>query len=139
MQLAVRSITLVLDEDFGSRLLSLASRTRVWAVDSPLNRRFAHRVTEKLRGTGAMPLVSLFDCAAGTSRLEQCVNMLYLVEERHGAHRSHPAYGELEVIGLDAGAVEGVRQELARFGFSAFEPTSSGLRAYRLARSPAAR
>lgn len=139
MQISTRSIAIVVDEEFGSRLLSLATRTRVWAVDSVPNRRFADRLSEKARALGEATGVTLVRAAEGADGVQTCLDMLYRVEAKHGVYTSNPPYGEIELIGVSEHDAGSVRQELERLGFSVFEPTSNGLRAFRRSLVPVLR
>ena len=130
MQIHPHSVALVVDGEFGSRMLSLGTRIRVWAVDSPANRRVVGRMNAKDRSPEMQGGVTLVEADPDATRAQTCLEMLYGVEAG-GTYAANPPYSEIEVIGVDGDDADAVQGELARMGFEAFEPTSAGFRARR--------
>jgi hypothetical protein len=129
-------VALVLDREFGGRILALAARTRVWAVDSPANRRVADRLREKDRSPEDRGGITLVEADPAATQSAACLEMLYAVESVHGPFVHNPPYGEIEVIGMEGGEADPVRAELARLGFIDFVTTQDGFRAHRRAATP---
>jgi len=136
MQIPPRGIALVVDGEFGSRILALGTHMRVWAVDSPANRQVVGRMNAKDRSPEMQGGVTLVETDPRASRAATCLEMLYGVEADHGTYAANPPFAEIEVIGVEGDDAESVRTELARMGFDGFQPTSAGFRARRSIRVP---
>jgi hypothetical protein len=134
-----QSVAIVVDREFGGRILALATRTRVWAVDSPTNRRVAERLRDKPRSPEDRGGVTLVEADPAAGRAATCLELLYGVESEHGTHVHNPPYEQVEVIGVEGDDADPVRAELARLGFVDFTTTQDGFRAHRRVSRPGRR
>jgi hypothetical protein len=131
MQTPQQSVALVVDRQFGSRMLALGTHMRVVALDSPANRDVVDRINQKPRPPEMQGGVTLVEADPGATRAEACLEMLYGLESEQGTYAANPPYAQIEVIGVDGDDADVVRGELRRLGFATFQPTSAGFRAQR--------
>ncbi len=127
------TVALVLDQDFGDRMKTIAERVHTWVVGSPANR----AVAEKMWAALPQPFqyniesgVTTFDPALGNSPEEWCKAIVSTIDQHHDELSHDPGYSVLEVYGLQFN--ERLRPYFAELGFSLFEETSCGFRAIKL-------
>lgn len=114
-----RTVTIVLDPDFGDELHELALRTAVWIVETETNRAAAE---EAWRRAVEWPNISVtvFRSAGLPHLLEQ-------VELHHGPASQARPFSLLEVVG--AALTDEARGALAEAGFAEPKETPRGFRA----------
>ena len=120
-------VAIVLDESFGKRLLLLAQRLHVWAVESPANAEAANTFLKMDVSLPSEPLergITTF-MAQGSSRCETLVAVLEDVDEHHGEYAHSPPWTVLEVYGLDE--TDADRVGFAEYGITQVIRTEFGL------------
>ena len=122
-------VFVVLDREYGERLLGPAGKGPVWVVDTALNRAEAQKLWAAHPSRSYLDAVTTFKTGDNCSPEETLINELDTIDEHHGIYSADPPYTVLEVIGT--AATERIRAELARFGFNRFEPSPDGFRAVR--------
>jgi len=129
MNEAPSSVTVVLDRDFGDRLLAIDATTPVWIVDTPLNRA-ATRKRWSERGTGShLHGVTMFKIFNSDSAEEIFLRELSTIDLHHGIYSADPPYTILDVIG--ASLTERIKAKMEEFGFDEFQSTAEGFWASR--------
>lgn len=121
-------VFVVLEKEFGERLVSLAQTGPVWIVDTPANREATQKVWAAHKGQTHLTGVTTFN-AAGCSAEDALINDLDTIDLHHGVYSADPPYTVLEVIGTPI--TERLKTELAAFGFNEFESMPAGFRAVR--------
>jgi hypothetical protein len=122
-------VFVVLDRDYGQRLVDLVQTGPVWIVDTPSNRTVAQRIWAGDPNRSYLEGVTTFKFTEGSSSEDILINELATIDDHHGTYSANPPYTVIEVIGT--GISDKVKDEMARFGFNQFEPTSGGFRAIR--------
>jgi hypothetical protein len=125
MSATSESVALVLSEDAGSLLHSLASRVPVWVVGSPSNTLLARDIWSLAQNN---PQVSVTTFVPGEpfSPLERAVSLIDTIEEHH------PGLRHFEVFGLDLSTP--AKAAFAAAGFGQFSSISGGFCASRFGR-----
>jgi hypothetical protein len=121
------AVGIVVDPDFGDRLVPLASRLHVWIVDTPPNRAAAERVWAADAAYSLERGVTTFRVDEGATREEWCIAVLPDVHDHHGAHAHDPPYGAIEVYGAAPSAA--LRAAFAEWGLAGIEEVPGGFRA----------
>ena len=125
-------VGIVLDESFGPRLLPLAQRIHVWAVESAANTPIARDVQQLVSALPGDPLdrgVTTFE-AGGSSSWETLAAVVDNVDEHHGEHAHTPAWTVLEIYGIDE--ADAHKAGLDAYGVTEVERTEFGLEARRI-------
>lgn len=128
-----RRILVVLDPDYGARLLDLPEGQPAWVLESPVNmpvieeRYLAARDDDYL--TGISTMLSSFN--VGETREEQFLDhWLGTIDQHHNADSTDLPYTVLDVVGVPLS--QRIRKVLmSEFGFETCEPTETGFVATR--------
>lgn len=115
------AVGLILDPEFGDRLLDLSRRMPIWIVGSSLNR----EATIRARSVDSATLITTIELKAGESNVDLLSRAAYSIDDHHG-HLSQPTspYRELVVFGATEEALSvTVRSDL---GFRAVSGTPFG-------------
>jgi hypothetical protein len=93
------TVAIVVDPDFGDRLLALASQMPVWIADTPAN----HTCAESLWSSDAQKQtnVTTFRVTGGDAA-DWCRMILAQIDLHHGEHSQSPPYRSIEVFGAAA-------------------------------------
>lgn len=124
-------VAIVLDESFGKRLLLLAQRLHVWAVESPANAEAARVFLNVDVSPPGDPLdrgITTFRALA-SSRCEMLAAVLGDVDEHHSDDAYAPSWTVLEIYGLDETDVD--RVGFDEYGVTEVIRTEFGLEARR--------
>src|SRR5688572_15915747 len=100
-QLRARTIAIVLDEAFSSRLASLAESASVWVVDSPANRPAIESLWTARRTRGAAYDVTVFRTIPGLSAEDHVDGVVRSVERHRSSDEEEPGVGAIEVYGTE--------------------------------------
>lgn len=121
-------VSIVVDRDYGERILQLAKSSHVWVVDSLDNRPMVERFWREGRlNEKADPFdwgITMFEAESEESPQMSCARILWDVEDHHGKFSQEPPWLEIEVHGapLD-NRLRGLFLEL---GVVSFEGRSGG-------------
>ena len=120
------TVAIVVDPDFGDRLLLLATEMPVWIADTPAN----HTCAESVRSSDASDQmhVTTFRVSEGDSS-DWCRMILPQVNLHHGEYSQSPPYRAVEVFGAQANA--NLRRVFSKYGFTISAERSDGFRAVR--------
>ncbi len=124
-----RTVAIVLDPDFSSRLATLAARAAVWIVDSPGNRPAIESLWTARRTRGAEYDVTVFRTIPGLSPEEHVDGVVRSVEKQAGPDERDATVRAIEVYGGDMTAA--MRSAFHARGFTTLEPLDDGFRAQR--------
>jgi len=122
-------VFVVLDRDYGERLLELARSGPVWIVDTPQNRAVAQNLWAANPNRNQLEGVTTFKAGDDCSNEETLIDELDTIDLHHGSHSADPPYTVLEVIGTPIS--ERLKAELSHYGFNKFQPTGEGFRTLR--------
>jgi hypothetical protein len=116
---------IVVDPDFGERLLALANQMPVWMADTPAN----HACLESLSSVQGSALNVTTFLVAGDDVTRWCRGILVQVDLHHGEYPQTPAYSAVEVFGTAATAA--LRDAFSAYGFTILSDRTDGFRAVR--------
>jgi hypothetical protein len=117
------TIAIVVDPNFGERLISLANQMPVWIADTQTNRPVAESLWSH-----AGSRVTTFR-VAGDDAAEWCRTILPQVDLHHGGYSQSPAFNSIEVFG--ASATPDLRGAFSTYGFMISDERPDGFRAVR--------
>jgi hypothetical protein len=120
------TVAIVVDPEFGDRLLSLATQMPVWIADTPANRLSAESV--RSNDASHQTNVTTFVVTGGDAS-DWCRMILPQVDLHHGKYSQSPPYRALEVFGAQASA--DLRRVFSKYGFTISAERSDGFRALR--------
>ncbi len=122
-------VFVVVDREYGERLVELAQTGPVWIVDTPGNRNVAQQIWASNPNRSHLDGVTTFKFGEGSSSEDILANQLDTIDLHHGTYSANPPYTVIEVIGTGISAR--LMAELSPFGFDEFQETSQGFRAVR--------
>lgn len=122
-------VFIVVDRDYGQRLVELAQAGPAWIVDTPANRTVAQQIWAGEPNRGHLEGVTTFKFRDGSSSEDIVVNELDTINLHHGTYSANPPYTIIEVIGTEL--CDKIKGGLTEIGFDQFEPTPRGFRAIR--------
>jgi hypothetical protein len=113
----VHGVAIVVDEDFGDRLSTLASRLHVWLIDTPMNRAAASAVWQNgVHGQSLETGVTTFKVEHLSAPDQIVASMLGTVDDHHGHYSHEPPWSLLEVYGAEPTPI--LSAALLEFGFT---------------------
>ena len=123
-----RTVAVVLDIGFGSRLASLAERAAVWIVDSSENRPTIESLWTARRTRGATYDVTVFRMIPGLAAEDHIDGVLRSAGVHVDPDEPLAPVGSVEVYGAElTGAM---RAMFGRHDYSRFDPLDAGFRAF---------
>ena len=124
-----RTVAIVLDPAFTSRLASLAERAAVWIVDSQENRPAIETLWTARRTRGAMYDVTVFRMIPGLGPEQHVGGVLQSVEMRPDADEPAVPTGAVEVHG--AALTDAMRSTFEAYDYRVLDLLDDGFRARR--------
>lgn len=115
---------IVLEQEFGDRLLELNRSGPVWIVDTPVNRAAAERVWSANPNCAHLDGVTTFKIDVSHSAEDNLINELDTIDLHHGIYSANPVSTILEVIGIQPS--QRIKDELSQYGFSEFQLRETG-------------
>ena len=122
-------VFVVLDDEYGTRILELVMNGPVWIVDTSTNRAAAETFWKAFPGRSHLDGVTLFASGDQASTEASLLAELDTIDLHHNEYSADPPYSRLEVIGTSLS--EAIRAELSQYGFTEFFTTSEGFCAKR--------
>jgi len=126
---APKTVTIVVDPEFGDRLYAVAKETIVWIVDTPLNRAVAEFVRAQNPEQRHLSGVTTFQVERNATPEEWCATILRAVDLHHGQYSHDPPYAVVEVVG--APLTIRLRQAFSEYELNAFVERAAGFQASR--------
>ena len=117
-------VALVFDGEFGARLVDLAARIHVWALESPVNRAAAERIRSDAPVSSLDRGITLFRGAATDSPAAMLADQIGIIAEHHGPFAHDPPMDAVEVYGVAPDAE--VLAVLTSCGWGALSVTEAG-------------
>jgi len=131
------TVALVLDPEFGEPLKHIAESMHVWAVGTPVNRSVADALWNQLPKPYEHNIesgITTFDPTLGSGPESWCKAIVDTIDQHHDETSHDPPYTVLLVYGLQFS--ESLRPCFTELGFTAFEPTGFGFRAFKRSPNP---
>jgi hypothetical protein len=121
------TVALIVDPDFGARILEVAARSRhTWVVATPVNTAATEQfwaASPKAPELNAGGGVTTF-FQSGADRESWCISILGTLDDHHNEHACKLGYSVIEVYGI---AITGrLRSAFAELGFSTLVTTTYG-------------
>ena len=123
------TVIVVVNRDFGKRLLELPPGVPVWIVDTPTNQAAAQRVRAERPTESHLQGVTTFKIRDEESGEDSLIYELDSIDLHHGWYSAPTPYTVLEIIGTQL--TDRVKIELSQYGFDEFQSTTEGFRALR--------
>lgn len=132
-EFAARSVSIVVEPEFGERLATVATQSPVWIADTPANRAAAERSWSS-RSNEAGVDVTTFKVVEGHSGESWCAEILPTIALHFGAYDDiPPSYDAVDVIGTHPSPR--LVELLASTGHTVIRDFPRGFRASRAARA----
>jgi hypothetical protein len=128
-QMTDYSVGIVVDREFGDRVVPLSRRLHVWVCDSPANRAATMSVREEQPSHSPTSGVTIFDSRHGDSPEEMFLKIVETVDLHHGEWGHEPAWTAMEVYGV--GPTAAIRSALEEYGVTEFIQSPEGFIARR--------
>jgi hypothetical protein len=128
-QIVAYSVALVVDPQFGGRVVELSNRMHTWLVDSSSNCAAAEAIwAAKVPGTpySVESGVTTFKPYGATPE-DWCVDIVGSIDDHHNSYAHTPGYTVLEVYGVAHS--ERIRAAFQEVGFTQFTNTVGGFNA----------
>ena len=120
-------VILVVDKNYGQRLLDLVGTGAIWIIDTETNR-MAVKENWHLNPNPKVELsVTTFKYSAEATATETCLSILNVIDLHHG--ECYTGYSVFEVIGTKLN--KRLRAAITELGFNTFVKTAEGFRASR--------
>jgi hypothetical protein len=129
MSISPYAVALVLDPEFGEKIVDLASRIHVWVVASPTNCSIAKALwgNQPIRTPSIETGITTFDVDLNATPEQWCKGILGTIDLHHGEHSHTPPYSRLEIYGLPFN--DTLRLIFSDYGFTSFQQTDHGFKA----------
>jgi hypothetical protein len=122
-------VYLIVDREFGEKLVELEQGIPVWIVDTPINKPVAQRLWKERSQEGHLTGITTFNNVDSLSPEDLLLAELDTIDLHHGSCSAHPPYTVLEVLGTPL--TSKVRNELSAYKFNQFHENSAGFAAKR--------
>lgn len=124
---SINKVILVVDKNYGQRLLDLVGTAAIWIIDTETNR-MAVQENWRLNPKPERELsVTTFKYSDEATATETCLSILNDIDLHHGEYSG--GYSVFEVIGTKLN--KRLQAALTELGFNAFVKTAEGFRANR--------
>jgi len=124
--MTTHTVGVVVDRNFGDRLLPIVRRLHVWVCDTPANREAAERAWASIP-TGAVwneAGATTFKVSENDSPVDMVLDRLTDIDLHHGEYSHDPAWSVVEVYGSKP--IAALQQALQEFGVDTFRETPGG-------------
>lgn len=126
-------VELVVDPNWGDRVLDMADESHVWIIETPVNSKAAQKYWGKNPSYSVLKGITVFMFDLGASPEQICVDVFDTINEHHVYDYYEdlgpiPPWNEIRVVG--AKLTDKLKKELMEFGFSQFEETPLGFNGY---------
>jgi nitroreductase len=122
-------VYVVVDREFGERLMALGPGVPVWIVDTPINKPVAQRLWKERTHENHLTGITTFKDWDSSTPEDLFISELDMVDLHHGSNSSDLPYTILQVVGTALS--ERIRAALSTYGFTEFQPSSEGFVATR--------
>lgn len=122
------AVAIVVDPEFGNRLLDVADRSPVWVADTEGNR--AAAAIPRPRGSGshtAVGAVTTFTVDPAASLESWCIDVLGDIDLHHGPYSHTPGYSAVEICGVEPSPA--LLAALAEYRLTTISRIAGGFRA----------
>jgi len=117
-------VAVVLDREFGEKLVELSKTIHVWACGSLLNRQAAERIWSDGSAHNHEFGVTVFNISEGDTSESMFLNHLGAIDEHHGMYSHDPAWSVLEVYGSTPTLA--MKEALKDYGEPEYKVTADG-------------
>jgi hypothetical protein len=121
------TVVMVLDSEYGDRVVDLAMYQAVWIIGSDVNR----AAVKRIHATGGMiaSSVTMWSSPDVPSTQEEWESKIGDIERHHGEFSQSPPVSIIVVVGLSVS--DEAKVAFKEFDYSEIEITSLGFRAYK--------
>jgi hypothetical protein len=122
-------VCVIVDRNFGERLVELRQGVPVWIVDTPVNKSVSQRLWKERPNESHLTGITTFNDIESSSPEELLIEELDSIDLHHGTYSAKPPYAVLEVLGTRL--TDSAKHALAAYGFEEFHENPSGFTAIR--------
>ena len=128
-------MAIVVDPEFGDRLLKITNFQHVWVLDSTTNSRSVQTYWRFIKNTDSedqrslLAEITTFASSSNESLEEICATLATDVDDHHGEFASDVIWSEIEVFGTTISPL--LKGKYSSIGALNFENTETGFRCYR--------
>lgn len=122
-------VIVVVDRNYGDKLMELAPTVPVWIVGSSCNEAAAKRRWKEFPDASHLTGVTVLRDSPELSPEAKLLANLETIDLHHGTCSADPPYTVLEIVGVSLN--ENLVQQLGIFGFGEFAPSPDGFIARR--------
>jgi hypothetical protein len=119
------AVAVVVDKNFGERLLELSSRLPVWICSSTQNLKYVKEIWSKTKEENLKRVVTSFNFKENDSLEDIFLGILDNVDLHHGEFSHNPAWNVLEVYGLEKVSNK-ILNGLKKYGEGIIKETTDG-------------
>jgi hypothetical protein len=122
-------VRIVVDREFGERLLALPRGEPVWIVDSPANEPVVQQLWNDSPDESHLTGITAFKDMEASSPEQMLIAELGAIELHHGPDSANPPFTLIEVLGTPL--TDNTKNALIQYGFDNFQENSIGFIATR--------
>jgi hypothetical protein len=124
-KLTPHRVAIVLDRNFGSKVIELSQKMHAWICDTPVNKKAAKSVWSKNKNPGSPEQgVTIFKVSSKDTPESMLIDKIELIDLHHGEYSHNPPWSELHVYGFSLTAR--IKSKFKYFGDGRFESTKEG-------------
>ena len=122
-------VAMVIDREFGNKLVALSRRIHVWVCNSSANLKAVNKINKDIKEFSLESGVTNFKVSKDDSAEDMFMNFIDTVDLHHGKFSHSPSWSVLEVYGLRLSPT--IEAKLQEFGQGKFEQMTNGFIFYR--------
>lgn len=125
----VHKVYVIVDRNFGKRLIGIPAGTPVWIVDSPANGPVIRRLWNENPVRDHLKGIASFSDVRSSSPEELFLMELETIDLHHGSYSADPPYNTIEAMGTPL--TERIEKALHEYGFDQCRTVPKGFIAQR--------
>ncbi|MDQ2798978.1 MAG: hypothetical protein M3Y13_04970 [Armatimonadota bacterium] len=123
--MAIHTVGIVVNRNFGDQLLEIARRIHVWVCDTPVNRPVVERLSQMQQpGEWNEWGATVFRVSDDDSPEDMVIGVLSAVDRHHDEHSHDPPWSQIEIYGVEP--TPRLREALQEYGVDDFRETPGG-------------
>jgi hypothetical protein len=122
-------VYVIVDRDFGEKIIRLDQGAPVWIVDTTTNKPVVQRFWNEHPDKGHLAGITTFDDVRTSSPEDMLLSHLNTIELHHGSYSADPPFTMIEVFGTEL--TDKAKSRLSEYGFNEFQVIPGGFKAIR--------
>ena len=130
METKSHRVVLVVDPEFGMKVIALSQRVHVWLIESPTNTTCARQATESRQGEySTLTGITTFASEPNETGEDAAIRILETIDEHHDEYGSNGPWASIELLGTPL--TKRLRLALEEYGVTDFVEAAEGFVAHR--------